>query len=207
MSTSPKLFSSALIIAASFCSCTPKPPKEASEISNLRASKQHPREENNQTYPVEAALELALPLAGHGDGRGPLLELAGAGLPMRGALAVLLPLALVLLHHVELGHGVAADGFGFAGAAAGEEGRDRERERGSQANPWDAAKPFTLCCLKISATVQGNAADSLTASRFVRTGATGTCSRVSERGARYALNKKGFNCLTPYKNSNYLNFL
>ena len=102
---------------------------------------------------------------------------------MRGALAVLLPLALVLLHHVELGHGVAADGFGFAGAAAGEEGRDRERERerGSQANPWDAAKPFTLCCLKISATVQGNAADSLPASRFVRAVATRTCSRVSER--------------------------
>jgi len=102
-------------------------------MSNLRASKQHPREENNQTYPVEAALELALPLAGHGDGRGPLLELAGAGLPMRGALAVLLPLALVLLHHVELGHGVAADGFGFAGAAAGEEGA---RERGETSKPF-----------------------------------------------------------------------
>jgi hypothetical protein len=48
---------------------------------------------------------------------------------MRSALAVLIPLALVLLHHVELGHGVAADGFGFAGAAAGEEGGERKQSK------------------------------------------------------------------------------
>jgi hypothetical protein len=49
---------------------------------------------------------------------------------MRGALAVLIALALVLLHHVVLGHGVAADGC-----------RRRGRGRGGESKP---SEPFGL---------------------------------------------------------------
>lgn len=135
-------------------------------MPNLRTNKQHPREENRQTHPVEAALDLALPLAGHGDGRGPLLELAGAGLPMRGALAVLLPLALVLLHHVELGHGVAADGS---------RRRRRGREGGGREEAEQTLRPrpltLTLCCVKICARTRGRYRFPV-AWRFVRAGLT-----------------------------------
>lgn len=75
----------------------------------------------NQAYPAEAAQELALALAGDGDGRRALLELAGLGVAMGLALAVLLPLAPVLLHHVELGHesATAAAAGGCSAASLG----------------------------------------------------------------------------------------
>lgn len=124
------LFSSALIIAASFCFCTETTHQKKKTSEDKPSHQKPPRQESHQTNPVEAALELLLPLAGHGDGRGPLLELAGPGLPMRGALAVLIALALVLLHHVVLGHGVAADGC-----------RRRGRGRGGERKP---SEPFGL---------------------------------------------------------------
>lgn len=62
-----------------------------------------------------AAQELALALARHGDWRVAVLELAGVGIPMGLALAVLVELALVLLDHVVLGHGGGRVGFGRRG--------------------------------------------------------------------------------------------
>jgi hypothetical protein len=92
-----------------------------------------PNRESHLSYPVLAALELTLALAGHGDGRGTLLELAGAGLPMGLTLTVVFPLAPVLLHHVVFGPWRRADGA-----------RRRRRGRG-RTNPLAPAfKPHPM---------------------------------------------------------------
>lgn len=104
----------------------------------------------NQAYPAEAAQELALALAGDGDGRRALLELAGLGVAMGLALAVLLPLAPVLLHHVELGHesATAAAAGGCSAASLGGAAAKRERETSEPFRP----QPLTLAdCLEIRA--------------------------------------------------------
>lgn len=107
----------------------------------------------NPIYPVEAAQELAFALAGDGDGRGILLELAGVGLPMGAALAVLVPLAPVLLHHVELGHGWRRRmGSRAPGAAKREESQANPTAQAFNPSrmPGDSRRPF-LCCLEIRA--------------------------------------------------------
>jgi hypothetical protein len=75
------------------------------------------RRQEIKSYPFVAALELALALARDDVVVGALLELSGVGVPMGAALAVLAVLALVLRHHVVLGHG-----GGWVWAAAEEGG-------------------------------------------------------------------------------------